>query len=96
VEEPLVTGQTSFFGAVMSEQAARTTEATTVAAMSRRRRIIGVSPDRKGTFGSGPNRIRSTYGYQEMPKWHFLIRKCLFPIKNSTFLITSPRAEEVS
>src|SRR5438270_9571392 len=29
-----------------------------------------------------------------MPKWHFLIRKCLFPIRNSAFLITSPRAAE--
>jgi hypothetical protein len=45
--EPLVTGQTSFFGAVMSEQAARTTEAMTEAAMRRRRRIIGVSPEKK-------------------------------------------------
>ena len=27
-----------------------------------------------------------------MPKWHFLIRKCLFPITNSAFLITSTRA----
>src|SRR2546423_1478605 len=29
-----------------------------------------------------------------MPKWHFLIRKCLFPITNSAFLITPPRAVE--
>src|SRR3954467_3493254 len=30
-----------------------------------------------------------------MPKWHFLIRKCLFPITNSAFLITPPRAVEL-
>jgi AraC-like DNA-binding protein len=30
-----------------------------------------------------------------MPKWHFLIRKCLFPITNSTFLIIYPRAAEL-
>jgi len=35
----------SFFGAVISEQAVSTTEATIAVAMSRRRRIIGVSPD---------------------------------------------------
>src|SRR5437868_9482035 len=29
-----------------------------------------------------------------MPKWHFLIRKCLFPITNSAFLITPPPAVE--
>ena len=47
IEEPLVIGQeASFFGAVMSEQAVSTTEATIAVAMSRRRRIIGVSPDR--------------------------------------------------
>jgi hypothetical protein len=45
VEEPLVTGQTVFFGAVMSEQAAVTIEATRAMAIKRRRRIIGVSPD---------------------------------------------------
>jgi hypothetical protein len=44
--DPLVIGQVpSFFGAVISEQAVRTTEATIAVAMSRRRRIIGVSPD---------------------------------------------------
>jgi len=36
----------SFFGAVMSEQAARTTEARMAVAVSRRRRIMGVSPDK--------------------------------------------------
>jgi hypothetical protein len=41
VFEPLVIGQTSLFGAVISEQAARTKEAITVAAMKRRRRIMG-------------------------------------------------------
>jgi hypothetical protein len=45
VDEPLLIGQTSFFGAVMSEQAARTTEATTVATIKSLRRIMGVSPD---------------------------------------------------
>ena len=35
----------SFFGAVMSEQAVRTTEAMMAVAMSSLRRIIGVSPD---------------------------------------------------
>jgi hypothetical protein len=43
VEEPLTTGQESaFFGAVMSEQAVRTTEATIAAKTKRRRRIIVV------------------------------------------------------
>jgi hypothetical protein len=37
----------------------------------------------------------TTYRRLEMPKWRFLITKCLFPIKNSAFLIISPRAEEV-
>ena len=41
VEEPLVTGQMSF-GAVMSEQAVVTIEATRAMAIKRRRRIIGV------------------------------------------------------
>ena len=41
-------GQTSFFGAVMSEQAARTTEAMTAVTMRRRRRIIGVTPEKEG------------------------------------------------
>jgi hypothetical protein len=40
-------GQTSFFGAVMSEQAARTTEAMTAVTMRRRRRIIGVTPEKR-------------------------------------------------
>ena len=54
IEEPLDIGQVvSFFGAVMSEQAASTTEATIAVAMSRRRRIMGVSPDRgEGTLRS--------------------------------------------
>jgi hypothetical protein len=39
VEEPLDTGQV-FFGAVMSEQAARTNEAMIAVAMKRRRRIM--------------------------------------------------------
>jgi hypothetical protein len=47
----LVTGQTSFLGAVISEHAVRTTEAMIAVAMRRRRRIIGVSPDvGKGTL----------------------------------------------
>ena len=41
-------GQTSLFGAVMSEQAARMAEAMTAVAMRRRRRIIGVTPYKKG------------------------------------------------
>ena len=49
-----MTGQASLFGAVMSEQAARTTVATTEATMKRRRRIIGVSPDKWGV-GTLPN-----------------------------------------
>jgi hypothetical protein len=36
----------SFFGAVMSEQAARAIEAITVETMRSLRRIIGVSPDK--------------------------------------------------
>lgn len=49
IEEPLDIGQVvSFFGAVISEQAVSTTEATIAVAMSRRRRIMGVSPDRGG------------------------------------------------
>jgi hypothetical protein len=53
VDEPLVIGQpTSFFGAVISEQAVRTTEAM-MAMLAKRRRIIGVSPDeRKGGKGN--------------------------------------------
>jgi hypothetical protein len=43
--EPLDIGQVSFFGAVMSEQAVSTTEAMIAVAISRRRRIMGVSPD---------------------------------------------------
>jgi hypothetical protein len=35
-----------FFGAVMSEQAAVTIEATRATAIKRRRRIMGVSPDK--------------------------------------------------
>ena len=38
----------AFCGAVMSEQAARMAEAMTAVAMRRRRRIIGVTPDKKG------------------------------------------------
>jgi hypothetical protein len=38
----------SFFGAVMSEQAVRTMEAMMAVATSSLRRIIGVSPERKG------------------------------------------------
>jgi hypothetical protein len=85
-----MTGQTSFFGAVMSEQAARTTVATTEAMMKRRRRIIGVSPDKVGGGYVAELNTCATYDHQEMPKWRFLIRKCLFPIKNSTFPITHP------
>jgi hypothetical protein len=53
VDEPLVIGQAvSFFGAVMSEQAVRTTEAM-MATVAKRRRIIGVSPDEmKGGKGN--------------------------------------------
>jgi hypothetical protein len=44
--DPLVIGQVaSFFGAVISEQAVSTTEAMMAVAISRRRRIMGVSPD---------------------------------------------------
>jgi len=45
VDEPLTIGHTSFFGAVISEQAVRTTEAMMATAVKRRLRIIGVSPD---------------------------------------------------
>jgi hypothetical protein len=44
-DEPLVTGQALFLGAVMSEQAVRTTEAMMALAMKRRRTTIGESPD---------------------------------------------------
>jgi hypothetical protein len=48
VDEPLVIGQpTSFFGAVMSEHAVRTTEAMMAMLAKRRRRIIGVSPEER-------------------------------------------------
>jgi hypothetical protein len=51
VDEPLVTGHgASFFGAVMSEQAVRTTDATIATAVKRLRRVIGVSPE--GKWGS--------------------------------------------
>jgi hypothetical protein len=53
VDEPLVIGQgASFFGAVMSEQAVRTTEAMMAMVAKRRWRIIGVSPD-EGKGGKG-------------------------------------------
>ena len=78
VEEPPVTGQ-MFFGAVVSEQAVRTTEAM-MAVATRRRRIIGVSPMGKG----GPadlNNVRPSpnaemaFSYQKLPvsyqKEHF-------------------------
>jgi hypothetical protein len=53
VDEPLTIGQAaSFFGAVMSEQAVTTTEAMMATVMKRRRRIIGVSPE-KGRAGKG-------------------------------------------
>jgi hypothetical protein len=76
----------------MSEQAARTTEAMTEAAMRRRRRIIGLSPDGKleGVATVLELNTCATYDHQEMSKWRFLIRKCLFPIRNSTFSITYP------
>jgi hypothetical protein len=45
VDDPFVRGQ-SFFGAVISEQAARAIEAITVETMRSLRRIIGVSPDK--------------------------------------------------
>jgi hypothetical protein len=49
VDDPVIIGHgESFFGAVMSEQAVRTKEAITAAAMKRLRRIIGVSPDMWG------------------------------------------------
>jgi hypothetical protein len=44
VEDPLLIGQT-FCGAVMSEQAVVTIEATRAMAIKRRRRIMVVSPD---------------------------------------------------
>gem|GEM_PF-5064793 len=47
VEEPLVTGHTSFFGAVMSEQAVRTTAAMMAAAAKSLLRIIGRTPDKR-------------------------------------------------
>jgi hypothetical protein len=43
----LTTGQASLFGPVISEQAVRTKETTTAVTMSRLRRIIGVSPDKR-------------------------------------------------
>jgi hypothetical protein len=52
VDEPLTIGHTSFFGAVMSEQAVRTTEAMMAMVAKRRWRIIGVSPD-EGKGGKG-------------------------------------------
>jgi hypothetical protein len=49
VDEPFITGHvTSPFGAVMSEQAVRTTEATMATAAKRLRRVIEVSPEEKG------------------------------------------------
>jgi hypothetical protein len=75
VEEPLTTGQvTSPLGAVMSEQAARTTEATIATAVKRLRRVIGVSPEEKwGSVGKviGPNvciltNAEMAFSYQKM------------------------------
>ena len=88
VDEPFTIGHASFFGAVMSEQAVRTTEAMMAVATSSLRRIIGVSPS-EGKGGAA-YLTRTTYVSQQMPKWRFLIRKCLFSIKNSTFSIISP------
>jgi hypothetical protein len=86
VDDPLRIGQ-SFFGAVMSEQAVRTTEAMMAVATSSLRRIIGVSPEGKGVLLTGQEQ---QYLSPPMPKWHFSIRKCLFSIKNSTFSIIYP------
>jgi hypothetical protein len=48
VEEPFITGHgASPFGAVISEQAVRTMEATMATAAKRLRRVIGVSPEEK-------------------------------------------------
>jgi hypothetical protein len=72
----------------MSEQAVRTTEAMMAVATSSLRRIIGVSPDEgKGVLLTGQEQ---QYLSPPVPKWHFLIRKCLFSIKNSTFSIIYP------
>jgi hypothetical protein len=49
VDEPFTIGQgASFCGAVISEQAVRTTEAAMATAAKRLRRVIGVSPEEKG------------------------------------------------
>jgi di/tricarboxylate transporter len=47
VEEPFITGQASFFGAVMSEQAVRTTAAMMAAAAKSLLRVIGKTPDKR-------------------------------------------------
>jgi hypothetical protein len=47
VEEPFTTGQTSFLGAVMSEQAVRTTAAMMAAAAKSLLRVIGKTPDKR-------------------------------------------------
>jgi hypothetical protein len=48
VEEPLVTGHVSLLGAVMSEQAVRTTAAMMATAAKSLLRIIGRTPDKRG------------------------------------------------
>jgi hypothetical protein len=83
----------SFFGAVISEQAVSTTEATIAVAMRRRRRIMGVSPDwGEGHCGS---EVRSNvpasanpemaFSYQKMPvsyqKQHFFYHFPLAPLR---------------
>jgi len=53
VEEPLITGQIGFFGAVMSEQAVRTTAAMMATAAKSLLRIIGRTPDKRGERALG-------------------------------------------
>jgi hypothetical protein len=75
-------GHASFFGAVMSEQAVRTTEAMMAVATSSLRRIIGVSPKRgRGVLLPDTHNVRVSadaemaFSYQKMSvfyqKQHF-------------------------